>query len=879
MRRAELMNRLRSRKVVIPLAIVVALIAALVVVGITSSSPGYRTVSKMITGTPERDGSAVQLDTTLYLPDTTPAPAVLLAQGFGGDKSDLAGTAQTLAEHGYVALAYTARGFGDSGGLIHFDSPSFEVHDAELLVDYLTSLPQVDRTKLAVAGSSYGGGLALLLAGYDQRIKAVAADITWNNLQHALFPNATGNGSGVFKKLWAGTLFGNAFSSQLGGLLDVAGGSDPPNVPKGTVSCGRFAPDVCAAYQNAAQTGTPNAAMQKLMAAASPASILDRINAPTLLTQGEQDSLFTLGEADANARGIAAHGTPVKVVWRRGGHDDSSRGGDDATAQMLSWFGKVFGSGVSGNQPFDFSEQDASLSSDSGRLRQQIRQAPAYPGINGTPQQSTSLALSGPPQQIGAPAGGTPAAITAVPGLSGILSTFGALDQATASLSEVPAQTAAFTSPAISSSLLVVGSSTVRLTITPKSTSDATLFVGLRDVSSDGTNTLPSQLVAPVRLTKLTPGRPTTVTVRLPWIVHTVPSGHRLVLTVATTDFAYQLPQDARTYAISLDGSSGALTVPTSAGTVQTNGEHPAAWLIVGVLVALGTILAVGLVIRRRRAALKPRPDLAGVPVSIESLVKEYAGGYRAVDDISFTVERGQVVGLLGPNGAGKTTTLRVLVGLITPTKGAVHVFGEPVVPGAPVLARLGAFIEGPGFLPHLSGRENLRLFWAATGRPDEEADFDTALEIAGLGASVDRRVKTYSHGMKQRLGIAQAMLGLPELLVLDEPTNGLDPPQIAEMREVMKRYAQTGRTVVVSSHLLAEVEQTCTHVVVMHKGKVIAAGATDEIAGAGGRQLVVADPGRAAEVLAAAGITATLVPATRALEDVFLGLIGDDVL
>jgi ABC-2 type transport system ATP-binding protein len=197
-------------------------------------------------------------------------------------------------------------------------------------------------------------------------------------------------------------------------------------------------------------------------------------------------------------------------------------------------------------------------------------------------------------------------------------------------------------------------------------------------------------------------------------------------------------------------------------------------------------------------------------------------------------------------------------------------------VPGAPVLARLGAFIEGPGFLPHLSGRENLRLYWAATGRSLDEAEFDTALDIAGLGKSVDRRVKSYSHGMRQRLGIAQAMLGLPELLVLDEPTNGLDPPQIAEMREVLLRYAQTGRTVVVSSHLLAEVEQTCTHVVVMHRGRLVAAGSVAEIAGAGGMQLAVPDAGRAAEVLAAAGIAAVAVPARRALEDVFLDLIGD---
>jgi ABC-2 type transport system ATP-binding protein len=129
---------------------------------------------------------------------------------------------------------------------------------------------------------------------------------------------------------------------------------------------------------------------------------------------------------------------------------------------------------------------------------------------------------------------------------------------------------------------------------------------------------------------------------------------------------------------------------------------------------------------------------------------------------------------------------------------------------------------------------------------------------------------------MKQRLGIAQAMLGLPEVLVLDEPTNGLDPPQIAEMREVLQSYAATGRTVIVSSHLLAEVEQTCTHVVVMHRGVLVAAGSVAEIAGAGGMQLAVDDPDRAAAVLAAAGITARAVPARRALEDVFLDLVAD---
>jgi len=193
------------------------------------------------------------------------------------------------------------------------------------------------------------------------------------------------------------------------------------------------------------------------------------------------------------------------------------------------------------------------------------------------------------------------------------------------------------------------------------------------------------------------------------------------------------------------------------------------------------------------------------------------------------------------------------------------------------VLSRVGALIEGPGLLPHLSGRDNLRLFWAATGRPVADAEFDTALEIAGLGESVDRRVKTFSHGMRQRLAIAQAMLGLPELLVLDEPTNGLDPLQIAEMREVLCRYAATGRTVVISSHLLAEVEQTCSHVVVMHNGRLVAVGSVAEIAGAGRMQLAVKDSQRAQEILTAAGVDSQTVPARRSLEDIFIEMVGAD--
>ena len=153
----------------------------------------------------------------------------------------------------------------------------------------------------------------------------------------------------------------------------------------------------------------------------------------------------------------------------------------------------------------------------------------------------------------------------------------------------------------------------------------------------------------------------------------------------------------------------------------------------------------------------------------------------------------------------------------------------------AEILSRIGSFVEGSGFLPHLSGKANLDLYWKATGRPADDAHMAEALEIAGLGNAIDRRVRTYSQGMRQRLAIAQAMLGLPDLLLMDEPTNGLDPPQIHAMREVLRRYAQTGRTVLVSSHLLSEVEQTCSHVVVVHQGRTIASGTVAELVSSSG--------------------------------------------
>ena len=238
--------------------------------------------------------------------------------------------------------------------------------------------------------------------------------------------------------------------------------------------------------------------------------------------------------------------------------------------------------------------------------------------------------------------------------------------------------------------------------------------------------------------------------------------------------------------------------------------------------------------------------------VTVEHLSKRF-GDVLAVDDFSLCVERGQVCGLLGPNGAGKTTTLRVLTGLQRPTSGAVRLFGTPVRPSSRELARVGAMVEQAAFVPHLSGMLNLRLWWEATAARLRDADLDGALAIAGLGDAIHRKVRTYSQGMKQRLGFARLLLGRPELLVIDEPTNGLDPGEIREIRELIGRLSAAGATVLLSSHHLTEVEQVCTDVVVMNQGRLIASGTVADIIGATGSVYVeVDDRDRGSAVLTA---------------------------
>ena len=218
---------------------------------------------------------------------------------------------------------------------------------------------------------------------------------------------------------------------------------------------------------------------------------------------------------------------------------------------------------------------------------------------------------------------------------------------------------------------------------------------------------------------------------------------------------------------------------------------------------------------------------MASVVISVSNLSKRY-GDQLALSNASFEVPLGSICGFVGPNGAGKTTTIRILLGLISPTSGSAEVFGHSVTDPAKYLSNVGAMIEGPAFYPALSGAENLKVLATLGGIKHQV--IPEILKIVGLADRANSKFKTYSLGMKQRLGIAAALLPNPKLLILDEPTNGLDPAGIQEIRELLQSLAAEGVTVFISSHLLSEIEMICQYLVVLNKGEVLFAGAVKEL-------------------------------------------------
>lgn len=818
----------------------------------------------------EPDGAPVALDADLYVPGgSDPAPAVVLAHGFGGDKADLRTEASRLAARGYVVLAYTSRGFGESGGRIHLMDPDYEVADAARVIDYLAGQDRVARSggndpRVAVVGGSYGGALALMAAARDQRVDAVVALITWNDLAQAFFPQAAQQDAGTalgpaepidepgpYKQLWGANF-----------LLGALGAGDAGNAGVGEGSgCGRFDPDLCRRFIRAAETGRPDAQLLTELRAHSPAPTLSQVNAPVYLIQGMSDTLFGLDQADASARALLAANAPVSVRWTNGGHD---QGG-----------GAASGLAAGGSASVRAEAQQVSDSIDlflDRHLRPESRAVAALPGFTYAVRlrrgqdvaatytlssyadvlaSSTRRGVLALPLRVREaatvvnPPGGVPSAITVVPGGLGV-------GAASYQLAALPGQHLALDSEVINADVLgagvldaaatgeagvVAGAPRLSLEVT-SSGREVSLYASLWQVQG-GTARLLRPLTAAARVT-VTPGTPQKVDLLLPMATWELAEGSRWRVLITTTDAAYRGTSTTRVDRVSL--AEPTLLLPVARGATGSPApllDRESVWVLglTGLLLAAGAVAALSARARARRADVVSDPGREDVLV-VDGLTKVYGDGHRAVDGVSWQARRGQVVGLLGPNGAGKTTTLRMAVGLIRPDAGESRIRGQLVTPGAPVLRHVGTLIEGPGFVPHLSGRANLLAYWAATGRPAQEAGLEEALDVAALGGAIDRPVKSYSHGMKQRLGIAQAMLGRPDLLILDEPTNGLDPPQIAALRPILQRYAATGRTVVISSHLLGEVQLTCSHVIVMHAGRVIVAGAVQDLGVTAGRSL-----------------------------------------
>jgi ABC-2 type transport system ATP-binding protein len=781
-----------------------------------------------------RGAGHVHLRSTIWIPHgasaTHPQPAVLLAHGLGEREQDVANLARTLVANGYVVRTWTSRGVDGSGGKVGVAAPHGEVADVRALVDGLARRHDVEQDspgdpRVAVIGVSHGGGVALLAAEADPRIDAVVPIFAYFDLRSALEPDAArplvtlpptdprSAEPGVLKLRWASELF--------------AAGSGTSRTPD---PCGNLEPDVCAAWEASAEAGQFTPAARVLLRERSPAAHIASLTAPTLIVQGQMDSLFGLDQALALAAALRHNHAAVRIEWVRAGHDlplDRRRRQhvEQAVLRWLAVHVRKRG-GVDAGPRF-------TVELGSGRGHASTPQIPPEFTTRALPLRPVDPANHEGFVRFAAPAAGLPADTTTLPGLGDVT----ALPQGFVA---PEGQRARFETRAVRDGVEIIGVPHVRLQFTG-SRPDGIAFVRLVDIAPDDRRLVPRGLVAAVRLHDLPPlgsAHGLGVDVDLPGIAWRLAPGHRMGVEVTSTDAAYVAPRAPATFAVATTGSD-VLGLPEVAEPRRTpdtfeasHDWHTLIWsAVLLVLAAIATGLLVSRSVRGRDARVQ-EPMLRDTPLRAAGLTKRFGDGRVAVDGVDFLVRPGTVVGLVGPNGAGKTTTIRMLLGLVHPTDGFAHVFGQRVRAGVPHLARVGALVEGPGLVPHLSGREHLRQYWSAAGRPGDPG-IEEALDAVGLVADADRPVRTWSHGMRQRLGIAQALLGRPELVLLDEPANGLDPAQIAQLRTLIRSIAaEDQRAVLLSSHLLGELEQVCTHVVLMVEGRVLRSGTLAEVVG-----------------------------------------------
>lgn len=616
-----------------------ALLAALAVLaGLMTWAPmpanaagGFDTQDLRVTSGTGAD--QVELDVTLYIPraatEAEPAPAIIFPHGYGATKEQPKGQATKFARAGYVGLTYTARGFGDSTGEISIDSPDYEIADARTLIDLLSARPEVLQDsagdpRVGILGGSYAGGVALLTAAYDPRVDAISAARTWNSLVTSLFPSAGGapdaetpaapptyNEDGVFKKLW-GQFFFEGGALDEGGEAGQNSGGGGGGGGQDAGSCGGLRPEYCTAYQEVVSTGRLTDDMRALLERSSPSSVIDQIHAPTLLIQGEGDKLFSLAEADANARGIAANGAPVKLVWVTGGHGALRSNQTEAAmldALNTAWFDfHLRGTGTDPGTSFDYTE--ITQQATSGPTEGEIKTVATYPGMAGPGLARLDVPITGEAQELEYPAAGSPGAVSSLP--PGVLSQSGERQQLP---SEIPDQSATFESESLVDPLSVVGSPEVTVKIA-SSSGEAVVFAKVYDVDASGGASLVQSLVAPVRLTEV-PGsldqaQPTTIV--LPAMAHNFEEGHSIRVIISSTDQGYTTPAEAAAYQVELaDGASAVLSIPDVSGqpapafTARPRNVVNVALIAGGAAAVLLVLGVVGWVLWRRRRRVPAR--------------------------------------------------------------------------------------------------------------------------------------------------------------------------------------------------------------------------------------------------------------------------------